>query len=164
MAPEPSFESMCFNPFLANDFLNDSTQNPDVNFYDDISSLETSYLSTSEIDENFQNSSKESFSVLHLNIRSMNKNFELFQNFYKSLSTKFSIICPTETWANDSNINHNTLFQLDRYIPVHQITKSRKMTCFLLGVSSLLLHVDLVTTSLRAGFQVYFSKPWVLCT
>ena len=43
MAPEPSFESMCFNPFLANDSLNDSNQNPDVNFYNDISSLGTSY-------------------------------------------------------------------------------------------------------------------------
>ena len=29
------------------------------------------------------------------------------------------------------------------------------MTCFLLGVSSLFLLVDLATTSLRSGFQVY---------
>ena len=78
MAPESSFESMCFNPFLLNDSLNGSNKNPDVNFYNDISSLETSYLSTSEINKNFQNFSKESFSVLHLNVRSMNKNLEAF--------------------------------------------------------------------------------------
>ena len=125
MAPEPSFETMCFNLFLANDSLNDCNQNPDVNFYN-ISSLESNYLSSSEIDKNFQNFSKESFSVLHLNIRSMNKNFEAFQDFYKSLNTKFSIICLTETWANDSDINQNSLFQLEGYIPVHQIRKSRK--------------------------------------
>ena len=126
MAPEPSFETMCFNPFLANDSLNDSNQNPDVNFYNNISSLESNYLSPSEIDKNFKNFSTESFSVLHLNIRSMNKNFEAFQDFYKSLNTKFSIICLTETWANDSDINHNSLFQLEGYIPVHQIRKSRQ--------------------------------------
>ena len=34
-------------------------------------------------------------------------------------------------------------------------------TCYLLGVSSLFLHVDNVTTSLRPGFQVYLSKPCV---
>ena len=126
MTPEPSLESMCFNPFLANNSLNHSNQNPDVNFYNQISSSKTNYLSPSEIDENFQNFSKESFSVLYLNIRSMNKNFEAFQQFYKSLNTKFSIICLTETWENDSNINQNSLFQLKGYNPVHQIRKSRK--------------------------------------
>ena len=58
MVPEPSFESMCFNLFLSNDSINDSNQNPDVNFHNDISSLETSYLSPSELDKNFQNFSK----------------------------------------------------------------------------------------------------------
>ena len=53
MAPEPSFETMCFNPFLANDCLNNSNQNPDVNFYNNISSLESNYLSPSEIDKEF---------------------------------------------------------------------------------------------------------------
>ena len=126
MAPEPSFEIMCFNPFLANDSLNDSNQNPDVNFYNKISSLESNYLSPSEIDKNFQNFCKESFSVLHLNIRSKNKTFEAFQDFCKSLNTRFSLICLTETWANDSDINQNSLFQLEGYFPVHQIRKSRK--------------------------------------
>ena len=37
-------------------------------------------------------------------------------------------------------------------------------TCFLLRSFCLFQHIDLVTTSLRAGFQVYLSQPWVLCT
>ena len=53
MAPEPSFESMCFNPLLVNNSLNDSNQNLDFNFYNGISSLETNYLSPSKIDKNF---------------------------------------------------------------------------------------------------------------
>ena len=61
MAAEPTFESLCCNVFLAKDYLNDSNQDPDVNFYNDISSIETSFF-------------------LHLNIRSMTKNFETFYN------------------------------------------------------------------------------------
>ena len=125
MAPEPSFESMCFNPFLANDSVNASNQNPDVNFYNDFSSLETSYLSPSEIYKNFQNFYKESFSVLHLNIGSMNKNLETFQDFYRSLNTIFSIICLTETWIDDSNINQSSLSRLEGYTSVHKIRKYR---------------------------------------
>ena len=125
MAPEPSFESMCFNPFLAKDSVNASNQNPDVNFYNDFSSLETSYLSPSEIYKNFQNFYKESFSVFHLNIRSMNKNFETFQDFYRSLNTIFSIICLAETWIDDSNINQNSLSRLEGYTSVHKIRKYR---------------------------------------
>ena len=53
----------------------------------------------------------------------MNKHFEAFQNFYKSLNTKFSL---TETWRNDSDINQTSSCQLEGYIPLHQIRKSCK--------------------------------------
>ena len=56
----------------------------------------------------------------------MKKNFEDFQDFYKSLNTKVRIISLTETWANDNAINHNSLFQLEGYILVHQIRKNRQ--------------------------------------
>ena len=97
-----------------------------VLFFIMISSLETKYLSPREIDKNFQNFSEESFSVLHLNIRSMKKNFVTFQDFYKFLNTKLRIAGLTETLVNDSNINQNSLIQLEGYISVHQIRKSRK--------------------------------------
>ena len=140
MALKSSFETMNFNPFLANNSLNDSNQNPNVNFCKDISSLESTYLSPSEIDKNLQNFSKKSFSVLHLNIRNMTKYFEAFQDFYKSSNTKFSIICVIETWANDSNINQNSLFQLEGYIPAHQIRKSRKGRGIVIFLRDLLLY------------------------
>ena len=44
MAADPTFESLCFNPFLAKDYLNDSNQDLDINFYYDIYSIETSYI------------------------------------------------------------------------------------------------------------------------
>ena len=44
MAAQPTFESLGFNPFLAKDYLNDSNQDPDIKFYNDIYYVETSYL------------------------------------------------------------------------------------------------------------------------
>ena len=51
------------------------------------------------------------------------------------------------------------------YLSAGPICESRlhNATCFLLGVSSLFQHVDLMTTSLKAVFQVYLSQPWILC-
>ena len=33
MAPNTTFESLNFNPFIAKDSLNDHSQDPDVNFF-----------------------------------------------------------------------------------------------------------------------------------
>ena len=45
MISEPTFKFMFFNQFLAKVCLNYSNQDLDVNFNNDISSLEISYLS-----------------------------------------------------------------------------------------------------------------------
>ena len=109
MAPEPEFETMCFNLFLANDALNDSNQSPDVNFYNDISSLESNYYHQAKLIKT---------STIFL------KNH--FLKYEQSLNTKFSIICLTETWVNDSNIKQNSLFQLEGYIPYIKSEKVAK--------------------------------------
>ena len=87
-----------------------------------------------------KNFSTESFSVLRLKIRNVNKYFETFQDFYKSLNTKSSIICLTETWENGSNINQNSLLQLGGYISVHQIRKRRKGGGIVIFIGDSLLH------------------------
>ena len=67
--------------------------------------------------------SRKIHSVLNLNIRGLNKNFESFAELYKSLSFKFSIICFSETWSNDENLNKNSLFQLEDYSLLHENRK-----------------------------------------
>ena len=126
MPPEPSFESLCFNPFLVKNSLNDTNQDTDVNFYNDISSVETNYLSPCETNNKLKSFTSETFSILHLNIRSKNKNFEAFREFYESLDINFSIICFSETWENDSNFDKNSSFKIEGYNPIHQIRKNRK--------------------------------------
>ena len=84
IAPNILFASLDFNPFIANDSLNNNSQEPDVSFlHDNISPLDTDYISPSEFNENFKNFWENSFSVLHLNIRSLHKNFESFVKLVK---------------------------------------------------------------------------------
>ena len=110
MAPNTTFELLNFNPFIVNDSLNDTSQDPDVNFFhDNVSLLDPDYISPDNFSGIFKDFAENSFSVLHLNIRSLNKNFESFAELYKLLSFKFSIICFSETWSNDENLSKNSL-------------------------------------------------------
>ena len=58
----------------------------------DISPLDTKYFNPNEIHEGFKCLCKNSFSILHVNIRSINKSFETFKNFYSKLNCTFSVI------------------------------------------------------------------------
>ena len=75
----------------------------------------------------FKDFSKNSFSFLHLNIRSINKNFEAFTAFYSKLNHIFSAICFSETWASEKNINKNSTYQLKNYNVIHQVRNSCKV-------------------------------------
>ena len=71
--------------------------------------------------KNFKDFSKNSISVLDLNVRSMNKNFEVLSEFYSKMNHIFRAICFSETWANEENINKNSAFQLKNHNVIHQV-------------------------------------------
>ena len=92
MTPDINFESLLYNSFSIQESSVNSEREPGINFYQDISSLEKHYCSPNDFQNNFQCFLKDSFSVLNLNIRSMNKNFESFKEFYSKINFKFSIV------------------------------------------------------------------------
>ena len=51
---------------------------------------------------------KVAFSVLHLNIRSLNKNFQNLKTFLADFGFAFQIICLTESWCSADADNENT--------------------------------------------------------
>ena len=53
MTPDANFESMSYNPFTVNDNFFNSENDPDINFYSDISPLDTKYFNPNEIREGF---------------------------------------------------------------------------------------------------------------
>ena len=54
-------------------------------------------------------------SVLHLNIRSMKKNFENFKEFLKNVSVSFSTVCFSETWCESRDESQNSNYILSGY-------------------------------------------------
>ena len=68
-------ENKCFNPFEGNSIILDNLSDPDFNFFNDnnLKMIDTQYCSPNDI---LITSSENSFSVLHVNIRSITKNLE----------------------------------------------------------------------------------------
>ena len=126
MTPDTNFESIFFNPISTKEYFVDSDHNPTVNFYHDVSMLDTQYLMPDKFKTNFKDFSKSSFSVLLLNIRSINKNFEALSEFYSKLNHVFSVIYFSETWASQENINKNSTFQLKNYNVIHQVRNPQR--------------------------------------
>lgn len=126
MAEQTNYENLEFDPFQGNEtvLLNDLTD-PDINFYNNEITRNAKYYNpntdnlSTEIDIKY-------FSILHLNIRSIQKKFENFKHLLHNLKVTFKIICFTETWCNDINIEKNSNFQLQNYTVIHQIRNCKK--------------------------------------
>ena len=79
-----NFASLKFNPFdSSEEILTDKSFDPDLNFFNsNIGNLDTPYISHEEHKNLNENGSADTLSILHLNIRSIKKNFENFKLFY----------------------------------------------------------------------------------
>ena len=75
MTPEPSFESLSYKPFSVDGNLTVNAElDLDVNFFQSISSFDAQYFNIGDTKRFVNNNiSSNSFSVLHINIRSMQK-------------------------------------------------------------------------------------------
>ena len=105
--------------------MNDSNQNPDLIFFHKIVLLLLTQITYRQ--EILRVSLKiipNAVSVLHLNIRSLSKNFESFKELYL-LSFKFNIVCFSETLSKEEKVNENSLYQLKGYNLLHQNRKHK---------------------------------------
>ena len=66
---------------------------------------------------------EDSFSILHLNIRSVSKSFEKFKDIWNGHTNSFKVIVLSETWLKDKNANKNSLYQIPNYTPIY-LTRS----------------------------------------
>ena len=68
-----------------------------------------------QVKSSFKGSDPNVSSFLHLNIRSMKKNFYNFKEFLKILSFNFSAICLSETWCESQEKSQNLNYILSGY-------------------------------------------------
>ena len=108
-----------------NNILLDESCDPDVNFFNaNFENLNTPYLFPEDFNSAYENESSSNYlSILHLNIRTIKKNFENFKMFLNSISFTFSIICFSETWLDEANSTENSLYELLNYMSKHYVRK-----------------------------------------
>ena len=80
-----------------------------------------------------------SLSVLHLNIRSLNKNFESMKNLLVEINFCFKVICITKSWCSD-DLHNNNRYQLPNYVSIHDVRKNGKTG----GGITIFIHNELI--------------------
>ena len=110
--------------------MNDESD-PDVNFYqNNVSNVEANYFLMTEVKSSLKDFDPNVFSVLHLNIRSMKKNFK---EFLKNLSVSFSAVCLSETWCEsqeESQTSNCILSVYNYFLSVQAISQRRRCVPF----------------------------------
>ena len=158
MTPEPNFEDTSFKSFTVNEHsLINPEFHPDTNIFERISSLDTKYFTVIETKTFVSNVDSESFTVLHLNIRSLKTFFESFQEFFKDLKFNFSAICLSDTWCESIDATKHFNYKLNEYRSFHQIRNERKGS----GLCTFLL--ESYTYKLRSDLNISSDAIECLC-
>ena len=111
-----SYKNISFNPFL-NEFktlLGNDADSSDLFYETMFENINAEYFTIENIGDKMNSFSSNacSFSILHVNIRSIKKNFSNFRLFLSQLKHEFSVICLTETWCNDQTFRNDSNLRL----------------------------------------------------
>ena len=150
---QADFESAAFRTFHFEKILNNESQDLDENFFNAFDFKDSQYFTPEESSRNLNSFDKSSFSMLHLHIRSLQKNFDSLLNLLKF---EFKAMCITETWCSDNSMNHN-LFELPQYKSIHQVRRTGKG-----GGIAVFLHESL-TFNIRHDVSVNNADIEALC-
>ena len=90
---DETFENFESNFFSFESVLSSDKTDPDKNFFNDkLQQTDSPYFSVEKFIDIFKQLNKDNFSILHLNIRSLNVNIDNFREFSSSLKGNFSVI------------------------------------------------------------------------
>ena len=87
--------------------------------------------------------------MLHLNVRSLNQNFESLKKLLTTIKFEFKIICLTETWCTDDPRNE-TLFNLENYTSINQVRKHGRRGGICVFIHNYLTIISQFTNKLRS--------------
>ena len=119
-----SFENDKFNQFEFETILTNESFDPDSNFINEkINSVESTYYTHEEF-VSFSSNLSENFSIMHLNIRSLQKNIDKVKDFLNDIKGKFSVTVLSETWIDDDKADLNSLFHIPNYSFIHEKRKT----------------------------------------
>ena len=125
-----NFENLLFNPFYNERFSDaENEREPDENLFNEVNTqnFECSYLFPNEI-KSFLSEKKNSETVnaIHVNTRSLSKNFDNLLDILRESDNSFNVLCLTETRCTDSTPKSNTNLHLPNFDIISQERKTNK--------------------------------------
>ena len=118
-----ALETLKFNPYDSENLLLDNNSDPNENFFKESNFTDTKYFSVEEAKLKLSCSKSNSFSLLRLNIRSLQRNFDKLTEFLDNLNFEFKVI--SKTWCSE-NVSCNSLHKIPNYNSIHQIRGNGK--------------------------------------
>ena len=114
-------EEMPFNPFSLNDKYTEEINNLDPTI--SMPRIEDKYFLDNELNQLIKSNMSHinSFSLHHVNARSLQKNFDTFHHMIDSLEIDFTIIGISETWMSEpSNLTSLETYNFECYGRTHR--------------------------------------------
>ena len=125
-----NFENLHFHPFYNERFSDEEDERerePDGNFFNEVNTqnFECSYLFPNEI-ESFlsEKENSETINAIHVNIRSLSKNFDNLLDILRDSNNSFNVLFLTETWCTDSTLKININLHLPNFDIISQERKT----------------------------------------
>ena len=89
---ESNFEKLRLDPFGSDNVLLNNTKDPNENIFNNLSQIDSVFYAVEEAATSFKKINDKTFSVLHLNVRSLNKNFESLKELLTTIKFEFKVI------------------------------------------------------------------------
>ena len=103
-----------FNHFYNESFSDAKDErDPDGNFFNGVNTqnFECSYLFPNEIKSFLsEKENSETINAIHVNIRSLSKNFDNLLDILRDSNNSFNVLYITETWCTDSTLKNNQTY------------------------------------------------------
>ena len=148
---------LTFNTFDKENIIFNDSFDPDSNIFNTHGFTTTTYFTPEILKVMIKENNYISFSVLHFNIRSLNKNFEIPKNLLVEINFCFRVIFITESWCSDDPHTKNR-YQLLHYLSIHQGWKNGKTGC---GIT-IFIHKELIC-NIRHDLSVNDEDNEALC-
>ena len=108
MVPQTkNFENISVNIYETDSYTKFDERDPDTNvfYYIGKSSFETSYFKPNKVKPYLRSTQYlEKLTVLHVNIRSIKRNFENLKALFEECEFVFNIICVSEPWCSNTEL------------------------------------------------------------
>ena len=99
---ENNFEKLRFVPF---GFQLNNTNAPDENIFHNLCQIDLLFYAFEEAATSLEKINDKTFSVLQLNVRSLNQNFESLKKLQTTIKFNYKAIFFTEIWCTDDPRN-----------------------------------------------------------